>query len=136
MIRRWGTSGVSIAAGIAVSALWFTSCTSEPSYCADRAEAQQSWQELTATNVIEDGTATLQDRFREFTSDVENLAASAQDEFETEIGALRGSLQQVEGVLQDVGGDAAAAAPQIRPAIEDLETSTQDLLGAVEQACE
>jgi hypothetical protein len=136
MSRRWGASGISVAAGIAVSALCFTSCTSQPSYCADRAEAQQSWQELTATDVIEDGTATLRDRFRQFSSDVEALAGSAQDEFQTEIDALRGSLQQMEGVLQDVAGDAATAAPQVRPAIEDLETSTQDLLGAVEQACE
>jgi hypothetical protein len=136
MSRRWGTGGISIAAGVAVSALWFTSCTSEPSYCADRAAAQQSWQELTATDVIEDGTAALRDRFRKFSSDVEALAESAQDEFQSEIDALRSSLQQMERVLQDVAGDAAAAAPQIRPAIEELERSTEDLLGAVEQACE
>jgi predicted phage tail protein len=136
MSRRWGTSGISIAAGVAVSALWFTSCTSQPSYCADRAAAQQSWQELTGTDVIEDGTATLRDRFRNFSGDVETLAESAQDEFQPEIDALRDSLQQMEGVLQDVAGDPATAAPQVRPAIEDLESSTENLLGAVDQACQ
>lgn len=62
--------------------------------------------------------------------------AAAQDEFQTEIDALRTSLQQAEGVVEEMGEDAAAAAPQVRPAIEDLETSTQDFLDAVAQACE
>ena len=117
-------------------ALWCTACSSQPTYCADRSEAQQSLEELTSTNVIEDGTAALEDRFRAFSSDVENMMEAAQDEFQTEIIALRNSLQQVEGVVEGMGGDAAEAAPLIRPAIEDLETSTQDFLGAVAQACE
>ena len=129
-------SRIFIAIGAIVSALAFTACSSQPSYCSAKDEAQQSFEQLTSTDVIEEGTATLKERFRTFSSDAESLIEVAEDEFQTEIDALRTSLSQMEGVVEGVGEDAAAAAPLVAPAIEDLQTSTGDFFEAVDQACE
>ena len=125
-----------IAIGAIVSALAFTACSSQPGYCSAKDEAQQSFEQLTSTDVIQDGTDALKERFQAFSSDAESLVAAAEDEFQTEIDALRSSLLQMEGVVEGVGEDAAAAAPLVAPAIEDLQTSTQDLFEAVDQTCE
>lgn len=122
--------------GAIALALAFTACTSPPEYCTARDEAQQSFEQLTSTDVIEDGTAALKERFQTFSSDAESLIAAAGDEFQTEIDALRTSLRQVEGIVEGAGEDAAAAAPLVAPAIEELQTTTRDLFEAVDQACE
>ena len=125
-----------LAIGAAVSMLSLAACSSEPAYCSARGEAQQSFEVLRSTNVIEDGTAALEERFQTFSSDVETLVEAAKDEFQTETDALRASLQEAEQVIEGLGQDATEAAPLVSPAIDDLQTSTQELLDAVDQACE
>ena len=134
--ERRSCSRTFVVIGAIVSALAFTACSSQPEYCSAKDEAQQSLEQLTSTDVIEDGTAALEERFQTFSDDAESLISAAEGEFQTEIDAVRTSLSQVEGVVEGLGEDAAAAAPLVIPAIEDLQTSTRDLFGAVDQACE
>ena len=124
-----------LAIGAVVSVLSLAACSSEPDYCSARGEAQQSLEELRSTNVVEDGTAALEERFQTFSSDIETLVEAAKDEFQTETDALRASLQKSEQVIEGLGQDAAEAAPLVSPAIDDLQASTQDLLDAVDQSC-
>lgn len=129
-------SGVIVAIGAIVSVLSFTACGSQPDYCSAKDEAQQTLERLTSTDVLEDGTAALKERFQTFSDDAESLVAAAEDEFQTEIDVLKTSLRQMEGVLEGLGEDAGAAAPLVAPAIDDLQTSTRNLFDAVDQACE
>ena len=125
-----------VLVGAVIGAFSLAACDTQPEYCSAVDEAQQSFQELKSTNVIEDGTNVLEDRFQTFSSDAKSLIAAARDEFQTETDALRASLQQSKEVLEGLGEDAAQAAPLVSSTIQDLQTSTRDLFDEVAQACE
>ena len=125
-----------LSVGAIIWAFSLAACDTQPEYCSAADEAQESFQELRSTNVIEDGTNVLEDRFQTFSSDAKSLIAAGRKQFQTETDALRASLQQAKEVIEGLGEDAAQAAPLVSSAIKDLQASTQDLFDEVDQACE
>ena len=128
-------SGV-VALAMALTPVGLVACDSEPEYCSEKEEAQASFDALRNTNVVEDGTEALRERFGTFTTDMRTFIDAAGDEFDAEIDAVRVSLDDAQAALDGAGDDPAAAAQEIVPALQDLFDSSGALLQEVDDVCD
>lgn len=58
-----------------------SACSSSADYCDQLDETEQAFTELRDTNILQDGTDTLNAHFDTFEEDVESLIDAAGDEF-------------------------------------------------------
>lgn len=113
-----------------------SACSSSPDYCDQLDDTKQAFTELRDTNILQDGTDTLNERFDTFEEDVDSLIDAAGDEFSEESAAVEASLTQVSAALESAANlDLGTAASQIGPALDSLSASSQELLDAVTSAC-
>ena len=122
------------AAVLALPALG--ACSSSDDYCDQLDDTRNAYTELRDTNILQDGTDTLSERFDTFEEDVDSLIDAAGDEFSDESAAVEASLTQVSAAIESASNlDLGTAASQIGPALDSLSASTQELLDAVSSAC-
>jgi hypothetical protein len=116
-----------------------TPASSSPSseLCAQQAAAKESFNALTGTDVVAEGTNTLTTRFDAFTVDLESLRSAAHSQFSSELDAVQSSVDQLRKVVDNADNvDVATTATQSVAALGSLKTSVQALFAAVDQACQ
>ncbi len=105
-------------------------------YCASVDAAATSLDALVATNVIEEGTATLRSRFDAFRADVDALVESAKSAFADETAAVEAAVAGLGDALQGVADSPSVAqVGEARAAIDEVSATSQTLIGAVRAAC-
>ena len=123
--------------GSALVVVGLSACSSTPGYCEQLDVTRTAFDEVVGTNVIAEGTDTLQIRFDAFQAEVEQLAEAASAEFAEESAAVEAATDQMDQVLDDaVNLNLGAAAQQVGPALSALTTSVNALFDAVGSACE
>lgn len=104
--------------------------------CTDVDAARTSFQELTDTEILKEGTNTFRERYAAFQTSVDALLVSAQAEFSDEVDAVKASLTQLQtavGGLTDSPSLADAAA--VKDALTPVGDSLANLTDAVSAAC-
>ena len=115
-----------------------STATATPSadVCADVATAQASLQVLVGTEILREGTDTLNARFGTFKSDVQALVESGQAEFATKVEPVKTSLATLADTIASLKQDPTAAeAALIKPSLQAVKTSTEELIAAVGGTC-
>lgn len=104
--------------------------------CADVDTAQASLQALVDTDILQEGTDTLKARLATLKSDVQVLVDSGREELAPESAAVKESIATLEEVLAGLKEDPTAAdLASVRPALESVKTTAQDLVTALESTC-
>jgi hypothetical protein len=104
--------------------------------CAAAATAQSSLEALVGTSIVREGTDTLRERFSSFESDVQLLLESGQAELAPETAAVRAAVATLQGALSGLQQDPTAAdAALIKPSLQAVKTSTDELIVAIRSAC-
>jgi hypothetical protein len=141
--RRWSRR---LALAGLCGLLVVTGCASDPAdegpgsssddVCADVDTARTSLDALLGTEIAQEGTDTFKQRLATFESDVAAVAESGQGELEQQTTAVEDSiatLQDVLGGLKDEPTTADLAL--VKPALQDLRTSAEDLVAAAGSIC-
>ena len=129
------TIAVLAAAALAVPVIG--GCSSSAGYCNQLDETEAAYNELRNTDILTEGTNTLEERYDAFEEEAEELIDAAGDEFAEESAAVEASLDQLNDAIQSaVNLDLGTAAEQVGPALQSLATSSQELFDAVTTACE
>jgi len=104
--------------------------------CADVDAAKTSLQALVDTDLLREGTDTLKMRLATLESDLRVLVDSGRVELAPESAAVKVSIATLEEVLAGVKENPTAAdLASVRPALESVKNTTQDLVTAVESTC-
>jgi hypothetical protein len=104
--------------------------------CADADTAKASLDALLATDVLQEGTATVKERAATVRSDVEALLASGSSELAPLKAAVEASISSLEDVLKGLPEELTAAeVAAIKPALEAAKTSVVELFDAVGSTC-
>jgi hypothetical protein len=112
------------------------SATSTADVCADVVTAQASLQTLVGTKVLQEGTDTLKARFATFKADVQTVVESGQAEFASKVEPVKSSIAALEDVIADLKQEPTAAdAARIKPSLEDIKASTEELIASVGTTC-
>lgn len=128
---------VALVAAAALAAPAIGGCSSSAGYCNQIDETEAAFNELRETDILAEGTNTLEERYDAFEEEAEELIDAAGEEFAEESAAVEASLNQVNAAIQSAANlDLGTAAEQIGPALEALVTSSQELFDAVTTACE
>lgn len=124
------------AAALLCLSLGLGGCSSEPSYCDELSATTASLDTLVNTNIVSEGTDTLQQNYDAFTTQVDALITSAGDEFADETAAVQASLDQVAAVVDEgTQLNLGAVAEQAGPALESLKSSTRALVTSLQTEC-
>ena len=127
---------VALMVGAAMTIPVLGACSSTPDYCDQLDATEQALAELRGTNILSEGTETLSARYDTFNSEVQQLIAAAGDEFAEESAAVESSLTQLQTALQSAASfDLGTAAQTIGPALESVQTSSEELFSAVTTTC-
>ena len=104
--------------------------------CAEVDAAQTSLQALVDTDILTEGTDTLKMRLATLDSDLQALMDSGRAELDPESAAVKGSIATLKDVLADVKENPTAAdLASVRPAVESVKNTTQDLVTALQSSC-
>lgn len=104
--------------------------------CADVDAAQASLGALVDTDILGEGTDALKTRLATLESDLQGLVESGRSELAPESEAVRESIATLEEVLSGLKEEPTAAdVASVRPALESVKTTTQDLVTALESTC-
>jgi hypothetical protein len=104
--------------------------------CTDVAAARESLEALVGTDVLEEGTDTLRARLATFESDVRALLAAGQAELAPEVESVETSLADLGDVVAGLQQEpTAAAVAQLKPAVQEVRTSTEELIAEVSETC-
>jgi hypothetical protein len=135
-VRASASAEVSASVAASASAAASASPGASGQVCTDFATVQSSLDALTGTNIVQEGTNTLKERFATFQSDVASLVDSAQADFAGQTTAVKASLAALEAALTGLADSPSVAdAAMIKPALEAVKTSTEELVAAVQGAC-
>lgn len=127
---------VALVASAALTIPVLGGCSSTPDYCDQLDATEQALAELRGTNILSEGTETLSARYDTFNSDVQQLISAAGEEFAEESAAVESSLAQLQSALQSAANfDLGTAAQTIGPALESVQTSSEELFTAVSTTC-
>lgn len=125
-------------AGASVSPSPTSSVSESPTadVCADVDAAQASLQALVDTDILREGTDTVKTRLATLKSDLQVLVESGRAEVAPESAAVKESIATLESVLAGLKEDPTAAdLASVKPALESVATSAQDLVTALESTC-
>jgi hypothetical protein len=104
--------------------------------CSDVTTAQASLEALVGTKVVEEGTNTLKARFATFKADVQTLLEAGRAELAPKVESVETSIAELENVVADLKQDPTAAdAALVRPTLQEIKMSTEELVAAVEERC-
>lgn len=104
--------------------------------CSQEAAVKASFEALVGTNVVAEGTTTLQTRFDTFASDLATLRGTAKSQFSSEFDAVQSSVDQLKAVVDKADTqDAATTAAEFVGGVASLKTTTQALFTAIDRAC-
>jgi cell fate (sporulation/competence/biofilm development) regulator YlbF (YheA/YmcA/DUF963 family) len=107
-----------------------------PAVCSDLDAVKASLQALVDTNVAQEGTNTLKERFASLQSDLETLWSSGQAEAAPETNAVKEATAQLKDVLAGIKDSPTAAnLAQLKPALQAVQTSTEDLVSSLGSTC-
>lgn len=115
-----------------------SAATATPSadVCADVATAEASLQDLVGTEILQEGTDTLKARFATFKSDVQTLVESGKAAFAPKVESVQTSIATLEDTIASLKQDPTAAeAALIKPSLQSVKTSTEELIAAVGGTC-
>lgn len=111
--------------------------TVSAAYCAGVDTVKASLDALVSTNVISEGTATLNSRFETFQNDVKSLTDSARANFSSESAAVDSSVATLKSELAGLkDSPSVTQVAAIAKALKGVSDSTQALLDAVRAACQ
>ena len=129
-----GCSDTTTDDGTSATATSTASATAD--VCSDLDAAQASLQALVDTDIAQEGTNTLKERFATLQSDLQTLWDSGQAESAPETAAVKESTAQLEDVLAGLKDQPTAAnLAQVKPALQAVKTSTQDLITSLGSTC-
>lgn len=104
--------------------------------CSDLDTAKASLQALVDTNIAQEGTTTLKERFATLESDLQTLLESGQAELAPETAAVKDSLARLKDVLAGLKESPTAAdLAQVKPSLQAVKTSTEDLITSLGNTC-
>ena len=104
--------------------------------CADLDTAKASLQALVDTDLVQEGTNTLKERFETFRTDVQTLVDSAQAELAPQKAAVETSVAALQEVITGLAEDPTAAdVALVKPALLAVKASTESLIDGVQQDC-
>jgi hypothetical protein len=104
--------------------------------CADLDAAKASLQALVDTNVVQEGTDTVKERFAAVEADVQALLESGRSEVAAETAAVKDSIAELGDVLAGLAeGAPAADLALIKPSLLAVQASLQELFTALEDTC-
>ena len=104
--------------------------------CSDVDTVKASLQALADTDVAQEGTNTLKERFATLQSDLQTLWGSAQAEAAPETDAVKAATAQLKDVLAGVKDSPTAAdLAQVKPSLQAVKTSTEDLITSLGSTC-
>ena len=104
--------------------------------CADVDAAKASLQAVADTDILAEGTDTLEQRLATLESDLQVVVDSGRAELAPQSTAFKESLASLEEALSGLANDPTAAdLASVQPALEAVKTSAQDLVTALESTC-
>jgi hypothetical protein len=104
--------------------------------CAEVDTAKASLQALVDTELVEEGTNTLKERFETFTTDVQTLVDSAKAELAPQVAAVETSVAALQEVVTGLAEDPTAGdAALVKPALLAVAASVESLINGVQQDC-
>lgn len=131
-----GCSSDSDTAQPASSASAVESTSAPAGVCTDADAARASFQELTGTEILQEGTNTFRERYTAFQTSVDALLVSAQSEFTPEVDAVKASLTALQSALAGLTDSPSLAdAAAVKDALAPVGDSLADLTDAVSGAC-
>lgn len=113
------------------------SATQSPAdVCADVDTAKASLQALVETDIVADGTDTLRQRLATLEADLRVLVDSGRAELAPRSTAVKESLATLDEVLGGLADNPTAAdLAAVKPALEAVKTTTEDLVTALDTTC-
>jgi hypothetical protein len=141
--RRWSRRLALTGVGVLLAV---SGCASDPAddgsgsssddVCADVDTARTSLDALLGTEIAQEGTDTFKERLATFEADVAAVAESGQGELEQQTAAVEDSITTLQDVLVGLKDEPTAAdLALVRPALQDLRTSAEDLVAAAGSIC-
>lgn len=131
-----GTTESATSASPSPSQTGSAAASSSAEVCADVETAKASLQALVNTKIAQEGTDTLKARFATFESDIQTLLESGQAELAPKTTAVKGSVAALKEVLASLTANPTAAdLAKVKPAMQAVKTSSQDLITSIESTC-
>ena len=127
----------SVAGLVVLAMLGAGACsTSQSPVCESVAAVQNSVDRIRDTNVSENGLSQLKTDLTQLKVDLEKLTAEARTEFAAEIEAVRSAMTQLSASVTTArNAPDAANLAAVRPALNALQTSAQNLAKSASETC-
>jgi peptidoglycan hydrolase CwlO-like protein len=129
----------SVAAVLLCLAVVGTACSDDEedatsSFCEDRTELQNSFQDLRDVNVVDDGVEALDDQLDVMLADVEELSGSAGD-LQPEVDAVTSSITSLQQSI-DSTPSGAGKADALVSGLAEVSAVLDELLAASGSQCD
>jgi hypothetical protein len=113
-----------------------TSASTSADVCANADTVQQSLDDLLGTDILQEGTDTVKERAATLKFKVEALVDSVQSGLAPQTAAVKASVDALEQVVGGLTEDPTKAElASIRPSLQAVKTSLEELVSAVQSTC-
>ncbi len=104
--------------------------------CTEVQAARTSFQQLTGTEILKEGTNVFRERYAAFQTSVDALLVSAQAEFSPEVDAVKASLTDLQTAVAGLTDSPSLAdAAAVKDALKPVGDSLTALTDAVSSVC-